>query len=1116
MAGREQRRNESATVPVGVQIRLAGRIRAEIDGTDVAIEPFAKLGQLGRIALAYLVLERSRPVARGQLGEVLWGEDLPPTWAAALRGIVARVRAAILACDPAATLSSVYGCYELHLSDTTTVDVESFERSVLAIRSTLSTSPGDAFRAARDVAELCGQDFLPGSGDSDWADLQRDRLRATRLDALEVAAGAALSAGCPDDAVSCAMEAIRLDELRESSYRLLMRAHAQAGNRAAALRAYEQCRRTLAEQLGVTPAPHTEEEYLSMLGDSGLAEGEHGPTPVNRLPVPLTSFVGRATEIATVKERLRSSRLVTLTGPAGIGKSHLALRVASDVVSFFRHGVSLVDVGGVVDERSLPEFLVGALRLDEQGAGPTEALVSHLRGEERLIVLDNCDQATDWADLLRTLLAACPQLHVLATSRVPFAVAGESRVSVPPLDTPEDRVAATLPKLLQYDSVRLFVERVRAVAPDIVFEDDLTTLLRISVRLEGVPLAIELAAAHARFMSLRDILAGLEDQLRFLVSDAPAGISRHRALSAAILSTLENLTERERLVFARLSVFVGGFHVDAAVDVCGVPLQTMMGLIGALVEKSLLAVQRTPEATRYKMLDAIRAHGWTLLADGENIAALTRRHIEWAIGLVERSEEGLRGPDQVRWVTVLDDEYGNVRAGWLRATEMRDSEAVARIAGSLWRYWEIRGQYAEGMALLSEVVRSPALSDAVRAKALTSLAILFERQCQFDAAQQCYQQSAETWKACGGIAGYALAVNGLANCAIRARDLATARAYLEENLSVCAGLGDDHLRAATLLNLGVMSHVARSYGQQSPTDGDSDPEPLYEEALELYQALQDHFGQALALENLGSLAAVRGDFDVAIAMYTDCLALRRQLDHKPGVAAAARALSQLLLRHGAYAVANELQAESLQIERQLGHSDRIARTLEAVAELASQQGDFERAWSTLTEAAALYRELGDDASLARSLSLKGDVATARGDVAGATIVHRQAYAAAQRWGDPTACSLALIKLARSTLARGDAEHALRLCREALAPRGADIEKWLLPPLARVVADIWRSEGRMTEADDLVVAADAVAALDTRHGVSGRMPTLPSGVVHRNQPSPDPISAGHVIDMIMSA
>jgi len=514
-----------------VQIRLMGRFGVEVDGV---LAPDARLGQLGKVALGFLATERSRSVSRDELADVIWGESPPPTWSDALRGVVSRVRSVLEAAGlpGATTLAGAAGCYQLLLPAGTVVDVEQAVGALDAAREALAGGrTGAAVGAAREAVALTGGQFLAGSG-GEWVERRQRSLDELRLDALEVLSAAAAAAGQLALATEAAEAAIDLQPLRESAYVRLAGAHDAAGNRAEALRAYERCRITLAEELGVNPSPTTEAAYIRLLAD---------PPPVgepHQLPSSITSFVGRALAIAEVRKGLRTPRLLSLVGVGGVGKSRLALQVAGEVAGEYADGVWLVELAALGDPSLVALQVLSVVGAPEVRDEPTaESVARHLGPSRLLLVLDNCEHLVDaCAELADILLRRCPGLRILTTSRESLGVPGESIWPVPPLTTPGlRRYPAASEALLDFEAVRLFVDRASAVAPDLALGDgDLVDVASIVHRLEGIPLAVELAAAWAKVLSVADIARRVDDRFGLLVGGPRTAPARHQTLRAAL------------------------------------------------------------------------------------------------------------------------------------------------------------------------------------------------------------------------------------------------------------------------------------------------------------------------------------------------------------------------------------------------------------------------------------------------------------------------------------------------------------------------------------------------------------------------------------------------------
>lgn len=925
----------------GVHISLAGRVAIGPAG----LEPSeAALGSRGRVALAYLALERWRPASRDELAEAVWGGDVPPTWRAALRGIVARIRAALSAAglDPALALTSSPGGYQLHLPPGSEVDVEVAGRGLEAARSQLDVDPGRACAAARRAVEILRGEFLPGIGGR-WVERRQAELAELHLHGLEILSEALAKCGDPQGALRTAEEAVALQPLRESAHVRLMAAHELAGNHGRALRAYEQCRRVLAEELGVAPGPETEERYLALLGDEPCVPPEPvASSVVGNLPGSLTKFVGRERERAEIAGLLSGTRLLTLTGSGGAGKSRLGIEVAGALSGQYPDGAWLVELAGVANPEQLPDQMKSALGApDITGCSPAESLATHLRPRRILIVLDNCEHLLGaCAFLVDWLLKRCPELRILATSREPMCLGGETVWVIPALPSPPPDEHGSLETLLRYDAVALFVDRVLSAAPGADLTSVPDAVATICRRLEGIPLAIELAAARARAMAIPDIAHRIDDRFRLLVGGSVSGPARHQTMRAALDWSFDALTEAERRLFACVAVFAGDFTIEAAEQVsCDGAVADVACVLTRLVEKSLVVIgDRTRRMGRYRLLETTREYAYKALVDAGMEERARAGQLRWAAGLAEAAEAGLEGPDQSQWLQTLDAEQDNLRAALDWAISHPGDENGLRTAASLWRYWEIRGLLGEGRGRLEALLTDTAAT-ALRAKALNSAGVLAQSHGDLAPAREFYQEALSIREGLGDVVGVAAALNGLGNVAVGEGELLGARVIFEANLVASRALDDARIIAATLMNLGVVAQLLAVSGRIDPGEGVADAHAYYLQSLELYRRLDDQRGISQALENLGALAPYRGDDASAYSCLEESLALRRELRDRSGIAASARFLGHLALRHGEYRTARSLHEECLAIERDLGNRLLMVADLASLAEIAQGEGD---------------------------------------------------------------------------------------------------------------------------------------------------------------------------------
>src|SRR5919202_492349 len=439
------------------------------------------------------------------------------------------------------------------------------------------------------------------------------------------------------------------------------------------------------------PKEHTQSQIVAF--PRSLEEEER---PSHNLPLELTSFIGREREIAEVKRLLLlegKDRLLTLTGPGGCGKTRLALKVAFEVVQEFEDGVWLVELSSLSDPDLVPQAVAFALGVREAPERSlTEVLTEHLKSKKMLLVLDNCEHVIDaCAALADALLRACPELRILATSREALSIAGEATWLVPPLSLPDPEHPPPVEDLAGYEAVRLFLERAAAVSSRFeLTERNAPAVAQVCRRVDGMPLAIELAAARARVLSVEQIASRLEDSFRLLATDSRTALPRQRTLRATIGWSHELLSQEEQALFRRLSVFAGGFALEAAEGVCagvGIERDGVLDLLTHLVDKSLLLVaQQGGEEARYRVLETVRQYGAEKLKESGDEPEIRRRHADFFLKLAEEAEPGLMGPEQGEWLERLEQEHGNLRAALMWSLGGGNQELGLRLAAGVGRF----------------------------------------------------------------------------------------------------------------------------------------------------------------------------------------------------------------------------------------------------------------------------------------------------------------------------------------------------------------------------------------------------------------------------------------------
>jgi predicted ATPase/DNA-binding CsgD family transcriptional regulator len=593
--------------------------------------------------------------------------------------------------------------------------------------------------------------------------------------------------------------------------------------------------------------------------------------PANNLPLELSSFVGREREVAQVKDLLADTRLLTLTGPGGCGKSRLALVVTSELVESFEGGAWLVALPSLSDPDLVPQAVASALGVREvPGRSFMEVLQERLKSENLLLVLDNCEHLIDaCATLADTLLRACPDLKILATSREALGVAGETSWLVPSLSLPDPRDSPPAEQLVRYEAIRLFVERARAVASSFeITEENAPAVARVCQRLDGMPLAIELAAAKTRVLSVEQILKRLEESFGLLITASRTGDPRHRTLRTTIDWSHSLLSDKERILFRRLSVFAGGWTLEAAEEVCageGIERDEVLDLLTHVTDKSLVLVSESDGGeARYRLLETVKQYAREKLEESGEDLETQRRHATFFAALGVLAEPGLNGGEEGRWRRRLATERDNLRAA-LAWGEQHDAELMLRLAGALWKFWwanltEGRGWLERALAVGNE---APA---PLRVKALGSASILTSMQGEVGRGEALAREAVELAERSGDRAGRVWGLLML-SFADRCRgDHEAAASHIEAALEEAEVLDDDELppflRAFVLNRLG---HEAYELGNWSRA------EAVLEEALERWRRLGNPWGIGVVLGKLADVAQARGDKVSAAALYRESL-----------------------------------------------------------------------------------------------------------------------------------------------------------------------------------------------------------------------------------------------------
>jgi predicted ATPase/DNA-binding SARP family transcriptional activator len=882
----------------GWRIELLGWLRAS-RGTLVHM----KVGtQKTASLLAYLATHPRAPHPREELAELLWPEAAAATGRHNLRTAIYAIRGALEPPGdaPGSVLVASREAVSLAPGSFST-DVADFERAAA------EAAAGDAGALRRALAVYRGE-LLPGFFES-WVVSERHRLadlHATLLKRLLDDLGDAA------EAVDVAHRLIACDPLDEEAHVSLMRAYAAQGRVGAALAQYQALAEVLRDELGVEPSDEAQEVARDLrskpavtartpayAGAATAVAPAHRPDagPARRrAPAPLTRFVGREAELERLSALLHEgARLVTVAGPGGIGKTRLAAelvrRAERDCAA--AHFVELADV---LDPAFVADAVAAAIGLVARpGTDIVEQVAGALAAEPRpLLVLDNCEQVADAAgDLARELLDLAPALRIVATSRGALAVGGEVELRLGPLAVPADWRTAV--DLARSPSVALYVDRVRARRPEFALtRANAAAVARLCTKLEGIPLALELAAARERVLPAPQLVARLDRRFEVLASSQRDVPERHRTLSAAIDWSYRALGDEARRIFERLSVFRGGFTVEEAEAVCGSP--RTLEAVERMCEVSLVEAYDYGELRRFRMLETIREFAADRL-DPAEAADLHRRHAAVMLALAERARVYLFGPDQGAWLVRLDAEFENLRAALDWSQRSGDTLAVARISASLHRYWISRARYREARRWLRRALEAgeDRLPRRLRAWLLRLAGEYALSECDDAEADRLLCESLAMSEADGDEEAVALVLGKRAHLAIRGGAFEEGRRMLLDGLEIAARRGDPRLRAGLANVLGVFEARQRNYERALE---------LFSESLVINRAAGDESNVVVLLYNLGYLATIAGWYDRAAEYLDECLTTSRRIANAVGEANALTFLGLLELRRGRYAEAS--------------------------------------------------------------------------------------------------------------------------------------------------------------------------------------------------------------------
>jgi predicted ATPase/DNA-binding SARP family transcriptional activator len=1001
-------------------------VRAE-DGSPVEVT-----GARLRALLVLLALDPGHVVTTSRLVDGVWGDGPPAEAANALQALVSRLRRTGL------TVESRPTGYRLAL-DPDDVDVHRFERLAAQGRATLHTDPAATSTTLRAALALWRGPALADAATAPFAQAPIARLSELRLAATGDRIEAELTQRA--DLVPELESLVAEHPLHERFAGLLMRALAKAGRTAEALTVYTRIKGSLAEELGADPSADLAALHVELL------RGEGDTRQKTNLRSGLTSFVGRDDELVRVTGMVGQSRLVTLTGPGGSGKTRLATEVGRTLVDRQPDGVWFVELAPVGDGADVPQAVLTALGLRTQMmvsssraiGEPVESPIDRLSGalshRAPLLVLDNCEHlVADAAALADRLLGDCPRLRILATSREPLGITGETLWPVDPLALPPaDADPATA---LTYPAVRLLADRARAVAPGFVVDETTAPgMVQVCRALDGMPLAIELAAARLRTMSLDQLSARLDDRFRLLTGGSRMALPRHQTLRAVVDWSWDLLDDDERLLLRRLAIFSGGATLEAVEQVCcGADLATdrVLDLLTALVDKSLVLFV----GDRYRLLETIKAYGREKLAGAGETDRVRDAFVDWFSRLAATAEPHLRRADQLEWLAALAADHDNLHAAVRAAIGAGDAAAAARLVANVGWYWWLHGHKVEGANLAGEVVAMPGeVPPGDRALALGLAAML--------AVDGIYDQRR-------AIAWFTEAVRTAMTEGLRDHPLLRLIVALNEVLTTY-GRPSETLRmylSDVLFDdedpwvLGT-ARVMRGHASLNAGMQHAEAEEDLRIGLAAFESVGERWGISFAMCSLADVVAWRGDFATAIGYYEEAARLFAELVTNEDLVRYRLKLAALHLAAGRQDQAAAVLAKAQRDAERSGLAESFAAVAHAKGDFARIAGDLAEARHQLTMASqwtkSEYRT-GPHKTVAPQFcamieASRGYLAAAAGDLAEAIALHSEALELAMESRDAPVIAMIMLGVADVALHRDDPYQAAMILGAAEAIRG---------------------------------------------------------------------------------
>lgn len=946
---------------------------------------------------------------------------------------------------------------EIRVNESAEIDLDVARFQDLLSQSHQHHEPALRIPILLDAAKLYRDRFMMGFSLKDapnfneWAFAEAEDLHRKLVGALIMLSEDFRALGQADQAIPYTRRLVALDPLNEASHRQLMEIYWQAGQHSAALKQYQACEQILRKEMNLDPQPETRALYKRILkGEIQPVHFEKQTETVvskNNLPIQLSSFIGRQKEKDEIIDLVKENRLVTLIGAGGIGKTRLSLEAARAVLNTFPNGLWLVELASLSDPALVPQTVFTTLGLVEQsGRSLLEILTDFLRSKQALLIFDNCEHLIQaCAQLVQHLLSSCPDLRILATSREALGIPGETLHLVPTLTTP-DPLHTTLETLHHYEAVQLFVDRARTVLASFeLTEENVPAIAQICRNLDGIPLAIELAAARVKLLNVEEIAERLEDRFRLLTGGTRTALPRHQTLLALIDWSHDLLSEPERVLLRRLSIFAGSWTLEAAEGVAtdrwdpkieNTPaiddLQTtdVLDLLTSLVNKSLITVENNSgQEIRYAMLETIRQYAREKLLQADEETLLRKRHAAYFVDLAERAEPNLRAHDMVSWLDRMEAEHENIRSALEWALD-GDIEAELRLASALLWFWHIRGHMNEGVEWLERALSIEAIDQGsqprtprrakIRGKALNASGSLMVMNQEPARASIRLEESLALFKELGP-AGK----RGMAYALLRSALLPSARDRTKEmllqSLAWFREIGDKFGVTETLLQL---SGLVQNEDPQRAVS-------MVEEKLALSRQLGDQDGIAAALSSLADLAVARDDYEQAIRLYAESLVEARTVKNLSSISLTLGSFGDVFFWQGNYGQATKTYEEALAFVQEHGYRFHIAFYFYSLGILAWFRGEYSQAMQQVNRSHPIFRDIGHHWLVVSSLHTLGDIALANGNIEEAEQWYEDELKLSQKNQLEAPQIFAMEGLAKVAWASGDYDRAAKGSEQCL-------------------------------------------------------------------------------------